>query len=377
MNLSVYIHIPFCRSKCNYCDFYSIADCSSSDNFVDSLLSEIDTYAGDPRFNGKAISSIFFGGGTPSVIPPGRVAQIIDRLLGHFDIENNAEITLEANPDDITGANVRKYLGANINRISIGAQSFDDMDLHMLARRHDAAGVLNAVREIRDAGLDNISLDLIYGIPDQTLEGWQQNIEMALALSPKHISAYCLTLESGTQLHTAVREGLVVLPSEETLRGMYLEAIRSFEQAGLMHYELSNFAIPGYESRHNLAYWTGKPYLGFGPAASSYLPPRRWTNVADLDRYAEMIRDTGRAVNYDENLGDDLLRLEYIMLSLRLKRGLSVSEYAAMFGKDIEREYGDKIQMLLDADLMVRSDGFLRLTPEGMFMSDAIITNLA
>jgi oxygen-independent coproporphyrinogen-3 oxidase len=301
----------------------------------------------------------------------------MERLSATFDVDGSAEITLEANPDDISGTIVREYMHAGINRISIGAQSFDDSELCMLARRHDSAGVLNAVKDIRDAGLENFSLDLIYGIPGQSTESWKKNIDAALALSPKHISAYCLTVEKGTPLHTSVREGELVLPPEETLRAMYLAAVGSFEHAGLIQYELSNFAISDYESRHNLAYWTGKPYLGFGPAASSYLPPRRWTNVANLDRYIEMIRDSGRAVDYDEDLGDDLLRLEYIMLSLRLKRGLNVAEYKTMFRQNIEQVYGEQIRMLMDAGLMVQSDGFLKLTPEGMFMSDAIITNLA
>jgi len=376
MTHSVYIHIPFCKSKCIYCDFYSIIDCSSLDRFAKAVSREIDGYATDSRFQGSRIATIFFGGGTPSLMSPEQVAQIVRSLESAFRIIADAEITLEANPDDLDETVIEKYLEAGINRISLGAQSFDDRDLSVLSRRHDSQAIMNSVEGFRNAGLTNFSLDLIYGIPGQSLDSWRKTVRLALSLDPKHISAYCLTVEEGTPLHRSVQEGQTVLSSDSELGDMYIAAVEMLEAAGLRQYELSNFAGEGFESRHNLTYWTDRPYLGIGPSASSYVHPHRWTNVADVTRYIDMIDDGNRAVGQEEELTSDMIRSEFVMLSLRLKAGLDLAEYETRFGEDLTATHADRIQHFMMEGMMEQRDDCLRLTPKGMFVSDAIIADL-
>jgi len=305
-----------------------------------------------------------------------QVAQIVRSLDSTFPITADAEITLEANPDDLDETVIEKYLEAGINRISLGAQSIDDRDLRVLSRRHDSQAIINSVEGFRNAGLTNFSLDLIYGIPGQSFDSWRETVGLALSLDPKHISAYCLTVEEGTPLYRAVREGRTMLPSDSELCDMYVAAVEMLEAAGLRQYELSNFARVGFESRHNLAYWTSKPYLGFGPSASSYVHPHRWTNVADVTRYIDMIDDCNHAVGQEEELTSDMIRSEFVMLSLRLKAGLDLGDYRNRFGEDLSETYADRIQHFVKEGMMERRDDCLRLTPKGMFVSDAIIAGL-
>ncbi|MFH1891447.1 MAG: radical SAM family heme chaperone HemW [Candidatus Zixiibacteriota bacterium] len=376
MEFSIYIHFPYCKSKCNYCDFYSITNLNSSGRLVSALLREIENHVTDPRVEGGRVAAIFFGGGTPSLIPPEQILQIIKSIEGLLPVLPDAEITLEANPDDLDDTAIKKYLEVGINRISLGAQSFDDRDLRVLGRRHDSQAIIRSAEGFKSSGLTNFSLDLIYGIPGQSFDSWRETVGLALSLDPKHISAYCLTVEEDTPLYCAVREERIMLPSDSELGDMYIAAVDMLESAGLLQYELSNFARVGFESRHNLAYWTSKPYLGFGPSASSYVHPHRWTNVADVTRYIDMIDDCNHAVGQEEELTSDMIRSEFVMLSLRLKAGLDLGEYRNRFGEDLSETHANRIQHFVKEGMMERRDDCLRLTPKGMFVSDAIIADL-
>lgn len=346
------------------------------DRLLDCLTNESLHYSTDPRFRDAEVDTVFFGGGTPSLLSAIQFQRLIGYLFERFNIDNNAEVTVEVNPDDVTNDLIGAFRDSRVNRISLGAQSFDDTELAILNRRHNSETTRNAVNIIKNEGLSNYSLDLIYGVPGHTMDSWSRTLESALELNPKHFSAYCLTVEKGTPLHRSIQLGEIVLPPDEVMREMYIEAVERLSHAGYAQYELSNFAIAGFESRHNLAYWTGKPYLGLGPSSSSYFHLERWKNVADINGYIESVNKTGSGVSEMEVLDDDMQRSEYVMLSLRMPRGLNLSDYMQRFGRDLLAERSREIESYSAEGLLIRDDDCIRLTPSGMFVSDDIISVL-
>ena len=341
--LGLYVHLPFCRARCPYCDF-AISLETGFERYVEALQKEIRSRSG-----GKA-ATIHFGGGTPSFLPPAMLGDILKTLRESFESAPDAEIAIEANPSDWRSFSA--YEGLGINRLSVGAQSFHEDELKWLGRDHTPD-------DIRKARFPNLSLDLIYGLPGQTLEKWNRNLEEALALNPQHLSVYALTLTGAKML-----EGPPI-PPDEIQAEMALASTEHLEKAGLKQYEISNFAQPGFESRHNLGYWTFLPYLGFGMGAHSFLAPRRFSNVAQLGPYCERILAGKSAVGMEETLTEEQAALEKVFIGLRLAQGVELDSVPAEEAAHLEAE-----------GLAERSGGRLRLTPRGRVVCDEVTGRL-
>lgn len=349
----LYTHIPFCASKCGYCDFYSVASAARVCDFVDAVCREISLRAD----LSTGVSTIYFGGGTPSVLSAAQLAQILAAQRSAFDCSDVTEITLEANPEQLTAQFLSNIRAAGFNRLSIGIQSFVDQHLGLMGRRHTAAQAIAAVRAAQNAGFTNISIDLIYGLPFMSEQQWQSNIEQALQLGVQHISAYHLTIEPRTAF---ARQGLVAV-SDITSERHYTMLKQALAKGGFEHYEISNFALAGFRSKHNSSYWNSTPYFGFGPSAHSYNGGRvrRW-NVASLPKYLSL-----DSYFESEILTDADIHNEFIMTRLRTADGFSASDYFSKFGRRIE-----------PVPLLVFDGDRIYITPEKWLVSDSIIASL-
>lgn len=378
----IYIHVPFCRTRCRYCSFFSDplgrgVDARAAPvvrDYVDTLLMEL-AHWGD-RMGGAEVQTVFFGGGTPSLLPPRIVGTLMERLNKYFTLAPRAEVTLEANPESLRGGHrVTEYLAAGINRLSIGVQTLDESMLRVLGRPHKAPDSLHAAFLAREAGCANINLDLMWGLPGQSVRQWLQTLKDVIRMAPDHISAYGLTLEPGTPMELDVEEGRMVLPPERDQNIMFMEGAALLEQHGYLHYEISNFARMGFQCRHNVGYWEGEDYLGMGPSATSTVNGRRWTNPANLAAWNARTREhsIGQEV---ETLTPETRVLELLMLRLRTSRGLRVKAYREMTGRDFMRDHQRLIQALHENNLIRIRDGYLRLTRSGMLVSNAILSNL-
>ncbi len=362
----LYVHVPFCASRCIYCDFYStIQATEQKELYTQALIAEIKSRA--ERWD-DTFHTIYFGGGTPSQLSITEVSQIVDAIHTSLQISPSAEITFEANPDDINKNYINQLKSLGINRISLGVQTFDDDRLHFLHRRHTAKDAAKAV-ETTSSIIENISLDLIYGLPRETLVEWETDIRIALQLPIKHLSSYALTIEKGTPLFQLRQKQIVKELNEETTRAMYKILMRQTELAGMQHYEISNFSYPSYHSQHNHNYWLGIPYLGVGPGAHSFKGHTRRWNKGDLCHY---VQNPGQPLFDFEQLNEDELFDEMLLLRLRTKEGLALNEL-----KPHDRNY------LLSVVSPFIKQGYLLLTPEslhlskhGIFISDYIISSL-
>ncbi|HNQ68715.1 MAG TPA: radical SAM family heme chaperone HemW [Bacteroidales bacterium] len=368
----IYIHIPFCKSKCSYCDFYSVANTLAINDFVEALLKEIEIKKND--FERKTVKTIYFGGGTPSRLSVLEINRILDCVYKNYRISNDAEVTFEANPEDL---NVNYLLGlrnCKINRLSIGLQSLDDNVLKLMRRRHNAGEGLNAVNLANKYGFENISVDFIYGIDGISLGGIQEQLETIVKLPVKHISAYHLGIEKGTLMYRRLKEGKMSIIDEILSFEQYNLIVNFTAQAGFLQYEISNFAKDGFMSRHNSAYWSRKEYLGFGPSAHSFLDNIRTFNTSSVATYCKKIK-SGEKPGESEILSksDDIN--ENIMLALRTTNGLDMIKFEETFG----RAQTDRIKSVLktiNQKYYVLENGFLKFTTEGMFVSDSIISSL-
>ena len=390
----IYIHIPFCKSRCIYCAFYSTTDPSLRQRYVDAVCREM-VIRGERReerlrvgeqSSGMrgTIDTIYLGGGTPSQLTVDQLRQLfiyINKVYGQNQslssllspLSSNTEITIECNPDDITPEYAEALSQLPVNRVSMGAQTFDDQRLHFLHRRHTANQVHQAVSRLRDAGISNISIDLMYGFPGETLSQWERDIDSALSLDVEHLSAYCLSIEEGTPLYKLhKRDGsFCVICDEETERQMYYLLIDRLTAAGYEHYEISNFAKPGFRSRHNSSYWTDVPYIGLGAAAHSYDGQQRRWNIDDINTYIKGIENGEPA--YDYELIDDTTRYnDRVMLALRTCEGLDLQSLTPA-----DRDYLMPLADRYIADGLLSNDGRrLRLTRSGLFVSDMVISDL-
>lgn len=377
----VYIHVPFCRSRCRYCAFHSLplgpASPDSSAQvtaYRDVLLRELDLWAA--RLGPRPVESVFFGGGTPSLLPPAFQAAVLERIDRHFRLAAGAEISMEANPESLLARRaVDGYLAAGINRISMGVQSLDDRFLALLGRPHRRDDVLRAVEHLRASGCRELGLDLMWGLPGQDAAHWLSTLEDALALAPEHVSAYGLTLEEGTPLERDWSAGRLVLPEDDEQERMYLEGVRLLEAHGLEQYEISNYARPGHHSRHNWGYWTGADYLGLGPAATSTLDGRRWTDAPDQARWQEDV-DAGQPDHDAETITPRIRLEERCMLALRTRAGLDLAEYAALSGRDFLADHGDWCRELVTAGLARLDEERFALGPQGLLVSNAVVADL-
>ena len=366
----LYIHIPFCRSRCSYCDFATgIYQGELADRYVRALVEEIST----SRNAGALVDTIYFGGGTPSLLTPTQLDQVLSALHRQFSIDSGAEVTLEMNPGTVSREQLRSFRESGVNRASFGAQTFDDAELAKLGRSHSSAETLQTFHELRATGFENVSFDLIAGLPGQTLDGWQRNIEQSLALQPEHLSFYLLEVHSGTPLADHIRRGLQPVPDEDLAAVMYEWMIERAAAEGYEHYEISNLSKPGFISRHNTKYWTGAAYYGFGCSAHSFDGrSRRWSNQRDVLRYVENVEQGVSPVVEEQELTEADLRAEALFLGMRMMRGVDVREYNELFGVDLRAEHADELDRFREAGLVEFDGDLIRLTRNGALMSNEV-----
>ncbi len=367
--IGIYVHIPFCKRKCNYCDFCSVsADVDKIKRYVDALCFEIESFSENKSI---PVDTVFFGGGTPSLISSDMFVKIMDSLKKSFNILPSAEITAEVNPGTVNEEKAKALLGSGVNRVSIGLQSIHENELKILGRIHTFDEFLNCVRVFKSAGLDNFSVDLMYGIPEQTPASFEKTLGRVISLQPRHISAYGLIIEEGTPFF-AQRDSLS-LPSEDEEREMYFLADKMLSLAGYSHYEISNYAKDGFESRHNLKYWHNEEYVGFGISAHSYYGGKRFYNTCDFDEY--FTQDSAK-YRKAENDACGIDPFEYAMLALRLSEGLSLSEYKELFGKCFTEGKEKRIDELSALGLLKNEGGRIALTSDGFYVSNTILSEL-
>lgn len=373
--MNLYLHIPFCASRCTYCDFYTLTGKRLRQEFVPALLSELRLRRAEVP-PGETIEHIYFGGGTPSQLSIDELRQIFDTIALHYPTTFSGEITIECNPDDVTEEYAHGLTSLPINRVSMGVQSFFDEDLQFLNRRHSSLQVSEAISHLHQAGLTNLSIDLIYGLPHQTQEKWQANIRRFLELKIPHLSAYHLIYEEGTKLTRLVELGKVQPVSESDSLAFFQSLIDELKAAGYEHYEISNFALPGEHARHNTGYWQGIPYLGFGPSAHSFDGVRTRTfNRPSLKEYIASLQ-AGDLPQEVEHLTDEELQHEYILTRLRTQWGIPLSEYAERFGEPAREHLLQLASPYIYNGKLSLQEGVLRLTEAGVFISDGIFADL-
>jgi len=373
--LALYLHVPFCKAKCTYCDFYSVVGQEDLiPAYQTSILKEINQAASRYDLSRHYLDTIFLGGGTPNLLSPKQIDSLLSALLDLAANGQNMEIGMEINPGEVTPDALQAYQAIGINRISIGMQSFRPELLRFMSRIHSAEQNLSTFEGVRKAGFENVSADLIFAVPGQTGELWIADLQRLMDLKPEHISTYSLTVEEGTALKRWVDAGHVSMLEEALDTGMYTLGRDLLEAGGFHNYEISNFARPGYECRHNLNYWTGVEYLGFGPAAHSYFGGRRHWNVRDLDQYLRKIGKVKTTVEAYEDIDPITAGNEMILTRLRLVRGLNLHEYSASFGMDLLVEKADMIKKW-DQALVVK-DGHLIVSRSGWPLIDEISSDL-
>lgn len=377
--IGLYLHIPFCVRKCLYCDFLSgPAGAEARQRYVDALLLEIREKAGRMKRR-RTVDTVYIGGGTPSLLTEDQAAEILETLRGCFAIQKNAEVSMECNPGTVTERWLREMRRLGVNRLSIGVQSFDAKELRTLGRIHSPEEAVRAVELARAAGFDNLNLDLMSGIPGQTMESWEYSLGMAVRLKPEHISAYSLIVEEGTPFYRMYGEGaaqdssLPRIPDEETERAMVHFTGQFLAAHGLRQYEISNYAQTGRECLHNIGYWKRHPYLGFGAGAASLLDDERFTNIRDVERYC---RAPGREYSEGpERLTREDRMEEFMFLGLRMTEGISEELFAQTFGVSVQSVYGAVIAAHEREGLLTRESGRIRLTGRGMDLSNYVMAD--
>lgn len=364
----LYVHIPFCKSRCIYCAFYSTTSDGMEEKYVSALCRELDLRSDycSPKWQ-----TVYIGGGTPSTLSP----EQLQRLFSHIDCSHATEVTIECNPDDVTPSFASLLASLPVNRVSMGAQTFDDTRLGFLRRRHNAAEVVNAVSTLRDAGIDNISIDLIYGFPEESLKQWDDDITAALSLGVEHLSAYCLSYEEGTPLYRMLEEGKVEESDDELTRAMYYRLIDRLAAAGYEHYEISNFALPRRRALHNSNYWNSTPYMGIGAAAHSYNVTSRQWNISDLRKYILEV-ENGHLPFEREYLDITERYNDTVMLSLRTCDGIDLADLKSRFGTDLHSYLLRQARQYEESGLLVHEHDRLRLSRNGLYVSDMVITDL-
>ncbi len=418
----VYLHIPFCRARCSYCDFATgMYEGDLAERYVRALCREISKW--NEVENPSAVETVYFGGGTPSLLAPAQIERILEAVHNRFDVIDGAEVTIEINPASFVSAppprslrlggeigientyrrdaevaettqrnapeaagegrelsieKLREFRRLGINRASFGAQTFDDRELKQLGRTHTSADIPSTFERLRSSGFENINFDLIAGLPGQTLAGWKRNLDLALQLRPEHLSLYLLDVHEGTPLADQIRSGMRPRPDDDLAGEMYRVMIDQVSTAGYEHYEISNFCLPEFQSRHNTKYWNGAPYYGFGCSAHSYDGARRrWANQREVARYVELIETEQSTVVERTELKEEDARSESIFLGLRLMRGLDLEDYRSRFGADLRQQYDTELNRLREAGLIEIDHELLRLTTRGALLSNEVFAALA
>ena len=376
----VYLHIPFCRSRCSYCDFATdvYKNAGIVEGYVSALVKEIENFDNAANFSRPLAASspltdvdtIYFGGGTPSLLSPKQLEKILNSIHKKFSVEADSEITMEMNPATVTLETLKAYKNLGVNRASFGAQTFDDAELKRLGRRHTAADVRETIELLRATDFTNVSFDLIAGLPRQTLKNWERNLDEALALQPEHLSLYLLEIHQNTPLAEQIRSNRQPLPDEELAAAMYELTLERVSAQNYRQYEISNFALPGYESKHNSKYWTLAPVFGFGCSAHSFDGAGvRYSNERDAAKYARLIEADDTAITHREKIE---IAVEAAFLGLRLCEGIDLPAYEKRFGFDLIAKCPDDFQRLEDLELIEIADNHLKLTAKGYLFSNEV-----
>ena len=367
--LGIYIHIPFCVRKCDYCDFYSVP---GRDGRMDEYLHALEVHIAEsaPQAEIYTVNTIYFGGGTPTFFGAERLARLLQIVRKQFNVSKNCEITVECNPDSADQDTLLTLKKAGVNRLSMGVQSAQDKELEEIGRVHSFAQATRAFQRARDAGFDNISLDLIYGLPDQTMESWKESVEALLKLNPEHLSCYGLKLEQGTPLYE--RREQEQMADDDTQADMYLWMVERLKNAGYGQYEISNFARPGRQSRHNLKYWMGEEYIGFGPSAHSYFGQQRYSFVRDLDAYVKGVLYNGKILDESTRINRREMGKEYLMLRMRTIWGVEENEYRERFYLNF-RPLEERFREYESYGWAECTEGRWHFTPSGFLLSNPLI----
>lgn len=375
-SLGLYIHIPYCLSRCSYCDFNSYRfDVGHVEQYLEGLAREMTHRALSDAIRYRRVCSVFLGGGTPSILSASQLTGILDHCRTVFTFENDAEITLEVNPGTVDPPKLRALREGGVTRLSVGVQAVQDRLLQRIGRAHTSHEAERAFRLMRDAGFSNINLDLMFGLPGQSADDWTETLDWAIRTGPEHLSIYGLILEEGTPLHREYCEGDIGLPDEETEVAMYRTAVDSLREAGFEHYEISSFARPGFQCRHNLVYWQHCEYLGIGAGAHSFLAGRRFYNELLPTRYASAVAERGTAVACGEELSDEMLRTERLMLGLRLLAGLDLQTFNdALSVEDLVVSH--RVTRLLDDGFLRLNEGRVQITERGLFVANELIAQI-
>ena len=373
MASSAYIHIPFCATKCYYCAFNTYTfHKEQAQAYLAALRTEIALYASET----DPLQTIFIGGGTPSILSANALTHLFTDVHQHFQITPNAEITVECNPGTVDTEKLRVMQDNGVNRLSFGLQAMQDEILNQLGRIHTVAEFLESYRLARESGFENINIDLIFALPDQTMDAWHHTLNEVISLEPTHISAYNLVMEETTPFYERWQAGELHLPSEDTEADMFQYTIETLTTHGYEHYEICNFAKPNREARHNLGYWNNQPCIGLGAGASGYVNGIRYSNIRGIASYIDKLTEHNKPIADTERLTGDAEKAETLMLALRKREGISLDVYQNRFGEDIEVAFGDILKKWMDLGLLERTDTHLRLTPRGLFLANEVFVEL-
>ena len=369
----IYIHIPFCKRRCIYCDFFSTTASEKKNEYIKALCKEI---AGRKNYlEGEVIDTVYFGGGTPSQLEKDDFTNIFRTIYDNYSVNPKAEITIEANPDDLTDEYVEMLSTLPFNRLSMGIQTFNDDILSLLKRRHNAQQAINAFRRCRNAGFRNISIDLMYGLPGESMDTWNRDLDTAISLAPEHISAYHLIYEEGTVLYGLREENKVSEADEDLSNSLFETLISRLKESGYVHYEISNFCRPGMHSRHNSSYWTAIKYLGCGPSAHSYDGHSRQWNISSLDKYIEGI-NSGTDISETEELDIYTRYNDFVITTIRTVWGMPLEKLKAEYGNELYEYCLKMARQHINQGTLEIKDNTLKLTPNGIFISDGIMSDM-
>jgi len=374
--MGLYLHVPFCLHKCPYCSFYSLAGrLDLSKQYVAAIKKQLRRFATLKKTQAQPLTTIFFGGGTPSMLSPDVLRELLSDCLHHFPCADEMEISMEVNPATVDAHGLLTLRRSGFNRLSIGVQSFNDRELQRLGRPHSAADAVQTVQMAQQAGFTNISIDLMYGLPDQNTQSWQDSLDQALDLNIQHLSLYELTIEEKTPFATQFGRGDLKLPEEEVVLSMMEATRQRISSAGFVRYEISNYSRPGYECRHNINYWQNGDYIGLGPGAVSCLDGTRRTAITDVERFCEL-REKETEWQEEETLENEARFRETVIMGLRMTQGVSIQEIAERFDINPLSYYGKTLDQLMDAKLLVIDQGRLRLTDQGLLLANTVMAEL-
>ena len=370
---SVYIHIPFCATKCYYCAFNTYTfHKEQAKAYLQALRTEMELYASETA----PLQTIFIGGGTPSILSANALTQLFTDIYQHFRITPDAEITVECNPGTVDTEKLNVMKDNGVNRLSFGLQAMQDETLKQLGRIHTVAEFLQSYHLARDSGFENINIDLIFALPDQTMDAWHHTLNAVISLEPTHISAYNLVMEETTPFYEWWQAGELPLPSEDTEADMFQYTIETLTAHGYTHYEICNFARPDHYAKHNLVYWNNQPCIGLGAGASGYVNGVRYSNIRGIAPYIDKLTERNKPIADTERLTGDAEKAETFMLALRKREGISLDVYQNRFGENIEVAFGDILKKWMDLQLLERTATHLRLTPRGLFLANEIFVEL-